>query len=44
MDEDVWKLCPSTINAVERWNKDCKRMFKIGNAKSAGDVIRGCGK
>ena len=24
MDKDVWKLCPSTTNAVERRNKDCK--------------------
>ena len=24
MDEDVWKSCPSTTNAVERRNKDCK--------------------
>ena len=24
MDEDVWKSCPRTTNAVERRNKDCK--------------------
>ena len=24
MDDDVWKQCPSTTNAVERRNKDCK--------------------
>ena len=24
MDEDVWKKCPSSTNAVERKNKDCK--------------------
>lgn len=24
MDKEVWKSCPSTTNAVERRNKDCK--------------------
>ena len=24
MDGNVWKQCPSTTNAVERRNKDCK--------------------
>lgn len=24
MDDGVWKQCPSTTNAVERRNKDCK--------------------
>ena len=24
MDQDIWAACPSTTNAVERRNKDCK--------------------
>ena len=24
MDDEVWKQCPSSTNAVERRNKDCK--------------------
>ena len=36
MDDGVWKQCPSTTNAVERRNKDCKSdssMFEVGNDK-----------